>query len=84
MLGIDSCFTQWIKSLSSSTGIIDAPFSHLRSVKWHCKMAVVDVHTRQRVVTEFLTMEWSGLKACVVRMPWTFAQLMLGLPFKEE
>jgi hypothetical protein len=61
VLGVDSCFTHWIKTLSSSTSIIDAPVSHLRSMKWQCKMAVVDVHTRQRVLTEFLTMEGSGL-----------------------
>jgi hypothetical protein len=73
VLGIDSCFTQWIKTLSNSTGIIDAQVSHLRSMKWHYKMAVVDVHTGQRVVTEFLTMEGSGLievYRCLQKCVW--------------
>jgi len=60
VLGIDSCFTHQIKTLFSSTSITDAPVSHMHSTKWQCKMAVIDVHARHRVVTEFLTAEGSG------------------------
>jgi hypothetical protein len=44
------------------TWIISAPDSHMCSTQQHHKTAyVVDVHTRRRVATEFLTVEYSSL-----------------------
>ena len=46
---------------SISTRIIDTPVSHVRPKQWQCKMTdVVDVRSRLRVVTEFLTAEGSN------------------------
>jgi hypothetical protein len=51
-----SCLTHQVVTLSSSSRIIDAPVSHMRSTQQQCKMAdVVDVRTGQRVVIKFLT-----------------------------
>ena len=62
VLGIDSCFTHWIETLSSSTSIIDAAVSQSHVFnEVTVQLAVVDVHTGQRVVTEFLTVEGSSL-----------------------
>jgi hypothetical protein len=55
-LGSVSCLTDWMKTLSRCTWKISVPESHVRSTKQQHKMAdVMDVHTRRRVVTEFLT-----------------------------
>lgn len=45
-------------TLLSSTRIISATLSHMHSTQQQSKMTdTVDVHTRQRVVTELLTVE---------------------------
>jgi len=50
-----------IVTLSISARLIGAPVSFPCSTQWHCKMAVVvDVHVRQRMVTEFSTEESSS------------------------
>jgi hypothetical protein len=47
--------------MSISTRIIDTPVSQVLPRRWQCKMAdVVDVRSRLRVVTEFLTAEGSN------------------------
>ena len=55
-----SCLPHQTGTLSSSTFILSTPVSHMYSTQQQCKMVdVVDVLTRLRVVTEFLTAEGS-------------------------
>lgn len=56
-----SGLTHQIVTLSISARLIGAAVSFPCSTQWHCKMAVVvDVRTRQRMVTEFSTEESSS------------------------
>jgi hypothetical protein len=50
-----------IVTLSISARLIGAPVSLACSTQWLCKMVVVvEVHTRQRMMTEFFTEESSS------------------------
>lgn len=48
--------------MSSTTRTIGVPVAHVCSTQTQCKMVdVVDIYTRHRVVTEFLTADGSSL-----------------------
>jgi len=56
------CLTHQIVTLSSSTTIITAPVCHECLTQHLCKQGnVVGMHTRQRELIDFLTMEGSSL-----------------------
>jgi hypothetical protein len=57
-----SCLTDWMATMFSSTWMISVPDSQMRSTQQQRKTAdVVDVCTRWRVWTEYLTVECSSL-----------------------
>jgi hypothetical protein len=51
----------WVQFHALSTGQQHCPFGHVCSSQKQCKILdVVDIHTRQRVVIEFLTADGSS------------------------